>query len=115
MATPSRMRSTIVRMFRIRIKPTSMAMGLGPVLPRVCGPVRPLCPLQRCGGAREVVRDDYELRHGALARRRSGTGIAGVRHLKRDVDGGQQARLFRDSLPGDIEGRAVVDRGPDDR
>ena len=67
------------------------------------------------GGAREVVGDDCELRHGALARRRCGTGIAGVRHLKRDVDGGQQARLLRDSLPGDIEGRAVVDRGADDR
>ncbi len=67
------------------------------------------------GGAREVVGDEYELRHGALARRRCGTSIAGVRHLKSDVDGGQHARLLRDSLPGDIERRAMVDRGADDR
>src|SRR5215207_386283 len=54
------------------------------------------------GGAREVVGDDYELRHSPLARRRCGIGIAGVRHLQRDVDSGQQARLLRNSLPGDI-------------
>jgi hypothetical protein len=61
-----------------------------------------------------VVGDDPELRHGALARR-SGIGSTGVCHLQRDVDGGQQARLCRNSLTGDIEGRAVVDRGADNR
>src|SRR5688572_9907738 len=51
----------------------------------------------------------------ALVRRRCGTGITGARHLERDVDGGQQARLLRDPFPGDIKGRTVVDRGADDR
>jgi hypothetical protein len=66
-------------------------------------------------GAREVVSDDHELRHGALAGRRHRTGVARVRHLKSDVDGGQQARFLRDPLSGNIEGRAVVDRGADNR